>query len=129
MNLFSDLTTMSVIFLLLGLFFTLVAVLNAWRRKRLSTAQTPREGPILMSDPHSGAPVSLRPPPVESASMQPVPYPPINPVKPPTGKDDKALAEPKAAHVKGSQFFRQLDARGVDVDATRGGKHDDYQWE
>jgi hypothetical protein len=57
-----------------------------------------------------------------------MPTAPINPVKPPAGKDDKAPTEPKP-HAKGSQFFRQLDARGVDVDATRGGKHDDYQWE
>jgi hypothetical protein len=111
--------------LLLGLFFTAVALLNAWRRKRRITPPAPGAGPILMSDPHSGMPVSTR----LSAENAPLEKPPLPPLESP-GKqapEPKPEAAPLPA-ATGAQYFRQLDARGVDV-AVQGEKNDDYQWE
>lgn len=130
MRMFDDLSTLSTIFLLLGLFFSIVAILNAWRRKRQTAAPPIRAGPILMSDPHSGTPVSTRPPLSESAPLQTMPPPAPTPeIKLLDDTGATAPADAKAGPVKGSQYFRQLDARGVEMNATRGGKHDDYQWE
>ncbi len=124
MNPLNDFTAMfgttGLIALVLSLFFAIVALMNTWRRKRQNAVPTPKAGPILMNDPHSGTPVGNRPPPQEVLS-KPAPSPTLNP--------EKHATEAKPAAVKNAQIFRQLDARGVDVEATRGGKNDDFQWE
>lgn len=113
--------TTGVIALVLSLFFAIVALMNAWRRKRQSAIHAPKAGPILMNDPHSGTPVGTRPPPEEEAPRPAPAAPTLNP--------DKQATETKPPAAKNAQIFRQLDARGVDIEATRGGKNDDFQWE
>lgn len=110
--------TMGVIALVLSLFFASAALINAWRRKVQSTPPPPKTGPILMSDPHSGAPVT---------QLEDLPLPP-DPVPLPEESVEKNQ-ESKPPSANSLPFFRQLDARGVDVEATQNGKHDDYQWE
>lgn len=124
--------TTGMIALALSLFFGGVALMNAWRRRRLTTPPPPKAGPILMSDPHSGTPVGNRlPPPPAVPPPKPPPAPLLNPEpRPPSPREEKPPAvESKTAAPKAGQFFRQLDARGVDMEASRSGKHEDYQWE
>jgi hypothetical protein len=110
--------TMGVIALILSLFFATAAMINAWRRKVQSQPPPPKAGPILMSDPHSGALVTQ----LEELPLPPEPLP-----APDASVEEKT--EPKPPSINTLQYFRQLDGRGGDGDATRGAKNDDYVWE
>ncbi len=119
-----------VIALCLSLFFTIVALINAWRRKQQTTPPPEKAGPILISDPFSGMPLGERPPapnqspnPAAEGTLHPKPQPP------PSENEDKPAADPKTSSLKSAKFFRQLDARGLDVEPTGTGKHDESQWE
>ena len=50
--------SMGLIALTLSLIFGLAALVNFWKRRRFQSPPPPKTGPILMNDPHSGAPVS-----------------------------------------------------------------------
>jgi len=142
--------SMGLIALTLSLIFGLAALVNFWKRRRFQSPPPPKTGPILMNDPHSGAPVSglgaakpetpnPRPPPAAPAT--PAPAPPagratpapgssiLTPHPAPSQPERTPGPEPAAGSGKTVQLFRQLDARGLDVEAGRTGKRDEYQWE
>ncbi len=148
-SLIDTLGTTGVIALILAVVFGVAAILNAWRRNRLHQPPPSQAGPIVISDPHTGRPIvnptlhpdlQQSPPPAPPAVAPPapsVPRPPPSsppplapPARPPSVRETAtAMPEPKEHLPKGAALFRQLDARGVDVEMTRAGKSDEYLWE